>query len=258
VQDAPTDPKPGVEAFALNTTGGSVGAEIERVCADNELVITTWSPIHLRAKLQELYWKGGRSAESASGFFEDTLRYFYLPRFKTRDVLGQAIRAGAASRDFFGTAYGETAGKFEGFAFGSGNVVFDDTLLLIEPGAAQAYEDANRPAFAPAKQADAGSGFSEGVTNTPVQQGRVAPVPKPAEAKPKSFHGTVEVPTATAKMHLVQLADEIVSVLASDPNAEVRLTVEISAEFPEGASDNLKRAVAENARSLGLKSAEWE
>jgi predicted AAA+ superfamily ATPase len=62
VQETPTDPKPSVEAFALNTTGGSVGGEIERVCTENELVITTWSPIHLRAKLKELYWKEGQSA----------------------------------------------------------------------------------------------------------------------------------------------------------------------------------------------------
>ncbi|EQD57582.1 hypothetical protein B2A_04733, partial [mine drainage metagenome] len=67
-----------------------------------------------------------------------------------------------------------------------------------------------------------------------------------------------DIPTATAKMRLVQLADEIVSLLASDPDANVRLTVEISAEFPQGASDGVKRAVSENARSLGLKTADWE
>jgi hypothetical protein len=69
---------------------------------------------------------------------------------------------------------------------------------------------------------------------------------------------TAEVPTATAKMRLVQIADEIVSVLCSDPNATVRLVVEIAADFPEGASDTVKRAVSENARSLAFKSADWE
>jgi hypothetical protein len=49
-QENATDPKPHVEAFPLNTSGGSLVSEIERVCLDNELVITTWSPIHLRAK----------------------------------------------------------------------------------------------------------------------------------------------------------------------------------------------------------------
>ena len=97
VQDTPTDPKPSVEAFPLNTTAGTVGGEIERVCADNELVIATWSPIHLRTKLKELYWKGGRTTANAAAFFEDTLRYLYLPRLKSREVLTQTIRVGAAS-----------------------------------------------------------------------------------------------------------------------------------------------------------------
>ena len=57
VQEAPTEPRPSVEAFPLNTTGGSVSSEIERACVDNELVITTWSPVHLRTKLKEIYWK---------------------------------------------------------------------------------------------------------------------------------------------------------------------------------------------------------
>ena len=59
-------------------------------------------------------------------------------------------------------------------------------------------------------------------------------------------------------MRLVQIADEIVSVLGSHPNANVRVVVEISAEFPDGAKESVKRAVSENARSLGLKSADWE
>lgn len=82
--------------------------------------------------------------------------------------------------------------------------------------------------------------------------------PQPASTKPKVFYGTAEIPPATAKMHLVNLADEIIALLASDPNANVRLTVEISAEFPDGASDSIKRAVSENANSLRLKSADWE
>jgi hypothetical protein len=266
MMDTPTDPKPGIEAFALNTTGGSFGGEIERVCSDNELVIATWSPIHLRTKLKELYWKSGQSAANAASFFEDTLRYLYMPRLKTKDVLAQAIRAGAASKDFFGTAYGEADGKFEGFSLGDGNAVFDDTLLLIEPQAAQAYEDAIRPTATPAVEpttATTPSGVAEGPGGYISNGGSASPTvvtipPAPAAAKLKTFYGSAEVPPATAKMRLVQIAEEIVSVLTSDPNATVRLVVEISAEFPDGVGDNVRRAVSENARSLGLKSADWE
>ena len=264
VQDTPTATKPNIEAFQLNTGGGSYGGEIERVCADNELVIVTWSPIHLRSKLKELYWKGGERTANASRFFEDTLRYLYMPRLKTREVLAQAIRAGAASKDFFGTAYGETDGKFEGFAFGGGDGVFDETLLLIEPEEAKAYDDSKRSAATPAS-ASATSGMAE--ASKPIQQSSANPRPQSGFAtttsassspKPKTFQGTADVPTATAKMRLVQIAEEIVSVLSSDPNATVRLVVEISADFPDGASDNVKRAVSENARSLGLKTVDWE
>jgi len=59
-------------------------------------------------------------------------------------------------------------------------------------------------------------------------------------------------------MRMVQIAEEIVSVLASNPNASVKVVVELSAEFPDGAKDVVKRAVSENAKSLGLKSADWE
>jgi hypothetical protein len=90
---------------------GTVGREIERVCIENELVIATWSPIHLRTKLKDLYWKEDKPAVGAIAFWEDTLRYLYLPRLKDRDVFAQAIHNGAASRDFFGTAYGQHDGS---------------------------------------------------------------------------------------------------------------------------------------------------
>jgi hypothetical protein len=59
-------------------------------------------------------------------------------------------------------------------------------------------------------------------------------------------------------MRLVQIAEEIVAVLGTDPNAIVKVTLEIAAEFPDGASDQIKRAVSENATSLGFKSKTWE
>lgn len=260
VQETP-QAKPSVEAFPLNTTGSSVSRELERVATENELVITGWSPIHLRTKLKELYWKDDQPATLASTFWEDTLRYLYLPRLKNRDVLSQAIRAGAATKDFFGTAYGQSNCKYDGFKLGDAGIQIDDTLLLIEPHAAKLYEEAQTPAATPASPTGGDPGQPGRPIPTPgttggngSEVGKSTPIPQ----APKSFHGTVDVPPATAKMRLVQIADEIVSLLASDPNASVKVVVEISAEFPDGAKDTIKRAVSENANSLGLKSAEWE
>lgn len=250
-QDSPTG-KPTVEAFPLNTSGAALGPEIERVCKDNELVIVTWSPVHLRTKLKELYWKADKPAVKANDFWEDTLRYLYMPRLRDRGVLAQAIVKGAGTRDFYGTAYGQNGELFEGFKFGDANIQFDDTLLLIAPEAAGAYEVAHPP-------------FTPPVTppgtppmTPPPDSGSSGPTPPTPTPKARTFYGSADVTPATAKMRLVQIAEEVIAVLAADPNAEVKVTIEISAEFSQGASDQVKRAVSENASSLGFKSKTWE
>jgi predicted AAA+ superfamily ATPase len=256
-QENPTG-KPSVEIFSLNTGGAALGAEIERVCLDNEWVISTWSPIHLRTKLKELYWKANKPAVKATDFWEDTLRYLYLPRLKDRGVIAQAIVKGAGTRDFYGTAYGENDGKFEGFKFGDSNVQLDDTLILIEPDFAKAYELARPHAILPGQT-------QPGVMPPgPTSSGSVPPGPIPAippsqgVSKAKTFHGNVVINPSTAKMRLVQVADEIIAILAADPDAEMNVSVEIQANFPSGAKDQTKRAVTENAKTLGFKNADWE
>jgi hypothetical protein len=258
-QDNPTSAKPTVEIFPLNTGAASLGPEIERVCTDNVLVITTWSPIHLRDELKKLYWKADKPAFRAMAFWEDTLRYVYLPRLKGRAVLEQAIIKGAASCDFFGTAFGQNGENYEGFKFGDKNVQLDDTLLLIAPEAAQQYQTAHvsSPTLVRGSGGGSPTGFKEpttGFCETPPQ------VPSPTAGTPKArtFIGTAEVSAATAKMRLVQIAEEIIGLLASDPQATVNVRVEINADFPGGVSDQIKRAVSENAVSLSFKNKTWE
>jgi hypothetical protein len=237
-----------------------VGGELAGV-RENELVIGEWSPVHLREKLKECYWKHGRTSVAARTFWEDSLRYLYLPRLKTHEALASVIRAGALSRDFFGTAYGEGEGKHDGFQFGEGEVSVNDTLLLIEPEAAKEYAIALKKIIV-AVPPEAGSERSAGIgTGRVVAVGEGEEPLKPGHMTParaKSFQGSVDVPAATAKMKLVQIAEEVVSLLTSDPNATVRVTIEITAEFPNGASDAIKRAVSENATSLGFKTKDWE
>lgn len=110
-----------------------------RPCRENELVIETWSPIYLPDHLIRFHWKSDTPHVRAITFWDDTLKYLYLPRLKSRGVLEAAVRTGSASRDFFGTAYGSSNGKYEGFQFGYSGVSLHGTLLLIEPKAAQQH-----------------------------------------------------------------------------------------------------------------------
>lgn len=266
-QEDPRAEKPDVAAFALNTSGGAIGGELDRVCVENELVIGSWSPIHLRDKLRQLYWKPDRPAVGAMEFWKDSLRYLYLPRLKNRDVFGSAIRAGMASEDFFGAAYGQEGGKYEGFRFGGGGdeVVIEDALVLIEPGEARRYASGlKQPEVVGPGVVEPGvvgpSGKGTGTTGGGTVTGAGVGVQDSPVVTKKvgSFAGSVEVPADTAKMKLVTIAEEVVNLLTSDPSATVRVTIEIAAEFPAGVSDAIKRAVSENATSLGFKTKEWE
>jgi hypothetical protein len=181
-------------------------------------------------------------------------------------VLAEAIVKGAGTTDFFCTAYGEHEGKFDGFRLGDGNVQFDDTLLLIEPAVAAAYAASQEKAVAPALPMP---GDGEGKVCEGGPRPRLVYKPGPGtgpgpgiqpipQAKAKHFHGSVSIPAATAKMKLLQIAEEIISLLNADPAANVSVTLEITAEFENGVPDHIKRAASENATSLGFKAKEWE
>ncbi len=245
------------EPFSLNTAGSAFGAELERVCTDNEVVVKVWSPIHLRDRLRELYWKDGRTTARALAVWEDAQKFLYLPRLESRAVFEATVRQGAVGRDFFATALGEPEGQFEGFRYGDGAVQVDTTLLLIEPGAAAAWEAEQaqiaaarvKPAVTEDDKTPVVVRKSDGGAGTRGNTGEA-----PGAARVKSFVGSVDVSAASARMKLVELAEEIIAVLASDPHAEVKVTVEINGEFPRGVPDHVKRAVSETTHSSASRS----
>jgi predicted AAA+ superfamily ATPase len=261
-----------IEAFQVNTAGDELVTELTRICTDNELVISRWSAMHLRSLLKQYYWKADKPAAGAQTVWQDTLKYLYLPRLRSHAVFEQAIQQGVASEDFFGTALGEKEGRYEGFRLGVTHVQVDDSLLLLEPGVAKAYRASLAPTpvvqeaattqvelggLLSAAQTASQPGSAPVVYSATTPGAPVSPV-APSSPKMKSFHGTVEVNAATARARLLQIAEEVISQLVSDPMAKVTVNVEISAEFPQGAAEQVRRAVSENATNLKFKVSEWE
>lgn len=124
----------------------------------------------------------------------------------------------------------------------------DETLLLIEPEAAKAYTISQSAQTIEEEKTT--------FVNTCQQAENKPKHPLPSQAR--AFIGTAEVNPATAKMKLVQIAEEIINVLATDPDANIKISMEINADFPKGVSEAIKRAVSENASILGFKNKEWE
>jgi predicted AAA+ superfamily ATPase len=90
----------------------------------------------------------------------------------------------------------------------------------------------------------------------PAYPDMVAQVPQPVSFK--RFHGSVELDTTRIVRDVGTIYDEVLSHLATQKNANVKVTLEIEAGLPEGVSDNLVRIISENAKALKFKTQGFE
>ncbi|MGH7794588.1 MAG: hypothetical protein ACREQ2_06790 [Candidatus Binatia bacterium] len=84
------------------------------------------------------------------------------------------------------------------------------------------------------------------------------PPTPPEAAKPKRFHGTVELDPTRVGRDAGRIADEVISHLSGLVGANVKVTLEIEAEIPSGAPDNVVQTVTENGRTLKFKNQGFE
>jgi hypothetical protein len=73
-------------------------------------------------------------------------------------------------------------------------------------------------------------------------------------AKPKRYHGTVTLDPARVGRDAGRIADEVITHLVGLVGSSVRVTLEIEADVPDGAPDNVVRTVTENSRTLKFTS----
>ena len=84
------------------------------------------------------------------------------------------------------------------------------------------------------------------------------PTPQPASHPPTHFFGSVKVDAARISRDVGIIANEIIQHLASLPNSEIVMTVEIQARVPAGVPENVVRTVSENCRTLKFTSQGFE
>ena len=77
-------------------------------------------------------------------------------------------------------------------------------------------------------------------------------------AQPKRFHGTVTLDPTRVGRDASRIADEVIVHLAALVGAKVKVTLEVEAEIPSGAPDNVVRTVTENGRILKFTSQGFE
>lgn len=225
---------------------------------NDELLVVTFAASRLRMEMDRVpLWRGNHVP--IRQLVEDFGRYLYLPRLQSTAVLVNAIRAGLAlltwEHDAFAYAetFDEAAARYRGLhSCAQVNVTGDDAGLLVRPEIARQQIDRETvPPSPTGTDAEKGpspapDGPSQGPSNPP--SGPMQP------AKPKRYHGTVTLDPARVGRDAGRIADEVVTHLVGLVGSSVRVTLEIEAEIPAGASDNVVRTVTENSRTLKFAS----
>jgi len=230
---------------------------------NEELLVTSLGATILRKHLDDVpLWRGEHVA--IKQLVDDFGRYLYLPRLKGPSVLLNAIRDGFGlltwEQDSFAYAesYDEAARRYRGLRGGQNVSVSEgDAGLLVRPEIARRQLDAETapPPHPPGETAS--SEPRPGPEPTPPVFPGSAPGPAPT-ARPRRYYGTVSLTPERAGRDASRIADEVISHLVGLVGASVRITLEIEAEFPDGAPEHIVRTVTENCRTLKFTSHEFE
>ncbi len=244
------------EAIRLTGTD-ALAVRASKKLRNDELLLTGFGASRLRMELDRVpLWRGDSVA--VKQLAEDFARYLYLPRLADPSVLVHAVRDGVAlltwPQDSFAYAesYDEAAGRYRGLCSGRNLNIADHDApgLLVKPEVALKQLDAEIAVpgdkGAGAQPGDKKGGGEEG-GETGVGSGISTP---PLTPKPRRYHGTVSLDPTRVGRDAGRIADEVIAHLAGLVGSTVTVTLEIEADIPAGAPDQVVRIVTENGRTL--------
>ncbi len=240
---------------------GPLAQQASRRLLNDEMLVTSMAGTRLRMELDRVpLWRGDHV--DVRQLVDDFARYIYLPRLQQPDVLLGAITDGVSlitwTQDSFafGDGYDEDKERYPGLRAGQGLFINETSAgLLVKPDVARQQMDAETVVDPLPPDPDPDDRTGPGPK--PVLPPITPPLPPPP-AKAKRYHGSVQLDPTRAGRDASQIADEVISHLSGLTGAEVRLTLEIEAEIPDGAPDDVVRVVNENSRTLKFSDSGFE
>lgn len=245
-----------LQAQRLPSGQEPLAVRASRKLRNDELLITSFAATRLRMELDRVpLWRGNHVA--VKQLAEHFASYPHLPRLRDMAVLIGAVRDGLTLLTWqqesfaFADSFDEETGRYRGLRGGQGVSLSDTdpTGLLVKGDVAQAQLDAMSPPPDAQVRPTPGSPGSP-----PAQPGS----PRPTPAQPRRFHGTVTLDPARVGRDAGRIAEEVIAHLDGLVGARVTVTLEIEAEIPSGAPDQVVRTVTENSRTLKFTSHGFE
>jgi len=260
-------PQSDVEWQASRLTGQEALAERASKKIRGDQLYTSFAATLLRMEMDRVpLWR--EDHVSVKQLAEEFARYLYLPRLRDTGILLAAIRDGVTlitwEHDSFAFAdsFDEETGRYRGLRRCQSISLPDaDTPgLLVRPEVARKQFDAEAAATGASTDgtstSSTGTAGGGGVTTTGTEE-----ADKPTDtgpAKPRRFHGSVDLDSTRVGRDASRIADEVLSHLSGLVGAKVRVTLEVEAEIPDGAPENVVRTVTENSRTLKFASHGFE
>ena len=263
---------------ALRLSGpDALAVRASKKLRSDELLVLSLAPSSLKLELDRIpLWRGNHVA--IRQLIEDFGRYPYLPRLRSVTVLLDAIQAGLNSTTWeldsfaYAEGYDEADGRYRGLRAATIVTLSDaDGGLIVKPESAKRQLDAE--AAARHQHEVKGRGGSD--TTLPVVDivppattelpgggggsGDTDPLrPLVSSRKLRRFHGSVTLSAERAGLDASKIAEEVIAHLVGQLGANVRVTLELEADIPDGAPEKLVRTVTENSRTLKFTQAGFE
>jgi hypothetical protein len=178
--------------------------------------------------------------------WNDFAQYLYLPRLRDERVLRAAIEDGVSLITWetdgfaFADSWDEEAQRYVGLRAGEQMALGDLRGILVKPEVARKQLEAEGSEPTPAEPSVA----------TELGEEPVSAAEPAADGKPRRFYGSVELDPVRAGRDAGEIAENVIQHLSGLEGANVEVKLEIQAEIPDGAPDEVVRTVTENARTL--------
>jgi hypothetical protein len=247
-----------------------------------ELLITQLAGLRLRQEMDKIpLWRGNHV--STKELIENVARYIYLPRLKHKEVLVKAMQNGVESttwqKDTFAYAAGWNAEKQRYINLQAGrtvSIIVDGQSLLVKSEIAEAQmlaeeaeleekRRASRPSTItntsgqPPYASDSSqpkNSVHEGTADTYTMQ-PVRVETNHEKEMPHRFYASVQINERMMASDAGKIMEEVVKHLTSLSGANVKVTLEITAELPDGMPDHIVRTVKENCNTLRFQTSEF-
>ena len=257
VQAQPAD---AVTWEAARLTGqGALAERAARRLRSDDLLAASFAGTRLRMELDRVpLWRGDHVP--VRQLVDDFASYLYLPRLNDPSVLLGAVADGVGlltwERETFAysDSFDEANGQYRGLRGGQLIALLDvdSAGLLVKSDVARRQLDAKEDESGERPRPVDGDG-------TAGTRDETGPAP-PTQVKepPTRFHGSVSLDATRTGRDAGRIAEEVITHLAGLVGAKVKVTLEIEAQIPDGAPDQVVRTVTENSRTLKFNSHGFE